>query len=254
MDDQMEKSGKKKKHKRNGNQLDIRTILRQRDPESSFILFIVPVILILWIYFGKQTDFDQLFKGFQDKWNRDFYSAIYEYMTAFIMMFWIPYFIIKIVFKRSVREFGFQWGDSKYGFRFILITMPLVIWIVYVASSKSSIQIEYPLAKSVIGHTIPFLIVEFFYIVYYLSWEFLFRGFMLFGLRKQYGVLTAILIQTIPSVLIHIEKPLGESFGAILAGLIFGYLAVRTNSFVYPLILHATIGISIDLCVIMRLV
>jgi uncharacterized protein len=76
---------------------------------------------------------------------------------------------------------------------------------------------------------------------------------MLFGLEKRYGPLTAILFQMIPSAIVHIGKPAGESFGAILAGIIFGYLAIRTRSILYPLILHATVGISIDIFVTLRL-
>jgi membrane protease YdiL (CAAX protease family) len=230
-----------------------KTIFQQRDPESSLILFVVPILLTIWVYFGKQADFDQLFKGFQSRWNQDFYSTVYEYLTAFLLMFWVPYFIIKIGFKNKLKNFGFQLGDARYGFRFIFITLPFLIWIIYVGSSNAGIQTEYPLAKSTLGMLPLFFTVEMFYLLYYIGWEFLFRGFMLFGLEKQYGAFTAILIQTIPSAIVHIGKPASESFGAILAGLIFGFLAIRTRSILYPLLLHIVIGIGTDVFVMLRL-
>lgn len=232
---------------------DFKTLFRQRDSESSFILFIVPVLLTLWVYFGKQSDFDQLFKGFQGRWNQDFYSTVFEYLTAFLLMFWIPYFFIKIAFRKGLRDFGFQMGDAKYGFRFVLIALPFLLWASYVGSSDSAMQMEYPLAKSTMTHFYLFLVVEIFYLIYYISWEFLFRGFMLFGLEKKFGALTAILIQTIPSAIVHIGKPVSESFGAIFAGLVFGYLAIRTRSILYPLLLHAAVGIGTDVFVTLRL-
>ncbi len=233
--------------------VSFKTLFRQRDPEPSFILFIVPIILTIWVYYGKQADFDQLFKGFHGHGNQDFYSTIYEYLTAFLLMFWVPYFIIKMIFKKNLREFGFQIGNLKYGLRFVLIALPFLVWSAYVGSSGSSIQTEYPLAKSTMGHPPLFLAIELFYIVYYIGWEFFFRGFMLFGLEKKYGAFTAILIQTIPSAIVHIGKPASESFAAILAGLVFGYLAIRTRSIFYSFILHAAVGIGTDVFVMLRL-
>jgi len=232
----------------------LRNIMGERDHESSFILLIVPVLLTFWFYYGKQTDFEQVFSGFQGFWNQDFYSTAYEYLTGFLLMFWVPFFIIKIMFKKPMKAFGIQIGDARYGFRFVAIVVPFIIWVAYHISSYPVIQAEYPLSKSVMHDQWMFLILELFYVLYYVGWEFLFRGFMLFGLEQRYGALTAILFQMIPSAIVHIGKPAGESFGAILAGIIFGYLAIRTRSILYPLLLHGIVGISIDIFVTLRLV
>jgi membrane protease YdiL (CAAX protease family) len=92
-----------------------------------------------------------------------------------------------------------------------------------------------------------------FYLVYYLGWEFLFRGFMLFGLEGRCGAVLAILVQMIPSAIVHIGKPASESFAAIAAGLVFGYVAFRTRSILYPLLLHAIVGIGTDVFVTLHL-
>lgn len=243
----------KQKRGKENNAINFKSLFKQRDPESSFILLIVPVILTIWVYYGKQADFGQVFKGFHSRWNQDFYSAVYEYLTAFLLMFWVPFFIIRMFFKKRIRDFGFQKGDARYGWRFIALVLPVFIWAAYVGSSGSGIQSEYPLAKSSMGHIYLFLIVEVFYLIYYMSWEFLFRGFMLFGLEKRFGASTAILIQMIPSAIIHVGKPASESFGAIFAGLAFGYLAIKTRSIIYPIILHAIVGIGTDIFVTLRL-
>ena len=247
------KPDKQKKASTYGSKVDFKTLIKERDPESSFILLLVPIILTFWVYYGKQADFDQLFRGFQERWNQDFFSAIYEYLTAFLLMFWVPFFIVKMVFRKKLGEFGFRLGDKTYGFRFVIIALPFLLWAAYVGSSSSAMQAEYPLAKSAMSHLSLFFVVEVFYLMYYLGWEFFFRGFMLFGLEKRYGAATAILIQTIPSAIVHIGKPVSESFGAIIAGLVFGYVALRTRSIFYPLLLHAIIGIGTDVFVTMRL-
>jgi len=220
--------------------------------KSHFILLVVPIILMLWVYYGKQTAFDELFGQVGGCWGQDVCSAIYEYSAAFLLMFAIPLLIVKVAFKGSLRGFGFRMGDARWGFRFVASALPVSLLAAYVGSLNPAVREEYPLAKSMIGDVSTFLIVEVFYLVYYLGWEFLFRGFMLFGLEK-YGALAAILMQVIPSTIVHIGKPASESFAAIVAGLVFGYIAVRTRSILYPLILHAVVGIGTDVFVALRL-
>jgi len=69
------------------------------------------------------------------------------------------------------------------------------------------------------------------------SWEFLFRGYMLFGLEKSIGR-SAIFVQTIPFVLLHFGKPFLETLACIPGGFIFGYIAYRTRSFLPSFIIH----------------
>jgi membrane protease YdiL (CAAX protease family) len=73
--------------------------------------------------------------------------------------------------------------------------------------------------------------------LYMFAWEFLFRGYMLFGLEKSIGK-SAIFVQTIPFVLLHIGKPFLETLFCIPGGFILGYVAYRTRSFLPCFIIH----------------
>jgi membrane protease YdiL (CAAX protease family) len=240
--------------KRDGMEENVRdrSLFRQWHPKSGLILLVVPVVLLLWVYCGKRPCFDQIFGQVQAGWNQDLGGAIYEYLAAFLLMFVVPVAIVKAVFKSSLREFGFRVGDVGWGFRFVIILLPVFLLVAYIGSLDPAVREEYPLAGSAMGCPSLFLVVEVFYLIYYLGWEFLFRGFMLFGLEERYGALAAILVQMIPSAIVHIGKPASESFAAIVAGLVFGYLAIRTHSILYPLILHAAVGIGTDVFVTLR--
>lgn len=229
-------------------------LFRQWDYKSALILLVVPIVLMLWVYCGKQVHFDRLFGHIRGRWGQDFYSAIYEYLMAFLLMFVVPFLVVKLAFRQDLRKFGFQLGDVGYGLRVFVIALPILLLVAYVGSLDPAIQAEYPLAKSAIRHVPLFLFVELFYLVYYLGWEFLFRGFMLFGLEERHGAVLAILVQMIPSAIVHIGKPASESFAAIAAGLVLGYVAFRTRSILYPLLLHATVGIGTDVFVALRLI
>jgi len=73
--------------------------------------------------------------------------------------------------------------------------------------------------------------------LYMFAWEFLFRGYMLFGLERSIGK-SAIFVQTIPFVLLHLGKPFLETLVCIPGGFILGYIAYRTRSFLPCFIIH----------------
>jgi membrane protease YdiL (CAAX protease family) len=231
----------------------VKALFERWDYRSALVLLTAPVVLTVWVYYGKQVCFERLFGGFQGRWGQDFYSTLYEYLAAFLLMFGVPFFVVKVVFRRSLHEFGFRVGDARCGFRLVAVALPFLLLAIYVGSLDPAMQTEYPLAKSAMQHLPLFLVVETAYLLYYLGWEFLFRGFMLFGLEERHGALLAILVQMIPSAIVHIGKPASESFAAIVAGLVFGYVAVRTHSIFYPLMLHAVAGIGMDVFMTLRL-
>jgi len=80
---------------------------------------------------------------------------------------------------------------------------------------------------------IPLLIIHF-------GWEFLFRGFLLFSLVAVMGP-TAIIAQAVPFALAHLGKPEIETITTIVGGSLFGWVAWRTRSFVYPYLIHLAI-------------
>jgi membrane protease YdiL (CAAX protease family) len=84
-----------------------------------------------------------------------------------------------------------------------------------------------------------------------ISWEFIWRGFMLFGLKEKFGYYS-VMIQMIPFVILHNGKPAAETFGAIAGGIALGVLALRTNSILYCAITHMGIMFTIDLISTLR--
>lgn len=73
--------------------------------------------------------------------------------------------------------------------------------------------------------------------LYMFAWEFLLRGYMLFGLERSIGR-NAIFVQAIPFVLLHLGKPFLETLACIPGGLILGYIAYKTRSFLPCFIIH----------------
>jgi membrane protease YdiL (CAAX protease family) len=155
--------------------------------------------------------------------------------------------------KTSIRDLGGGLGDRRFGSIFVAITLPLIILpLAYVSSNVPEVIMEYPLAKVLFSWPQMVVWYELAYVlIYYTAWEFYFRGFLLFGLESVFGGVSAILIQTISSTLVHIGKSEGELMGSIVAGVVLGALALRTRSFWYGFIIHACLGVFVDLFVLM---
>ena len=225
--------------------------LREGDGKVKFLLLSVPVILLIYIYHGMSGAFGNYFYRLSNHYYFDVYRYAYQFLATFMLLFLLPLIIVKLVFKHKLKDYGLAFGDKKYGLRFIVITIPLIVTpIILLASFMPQVRAEYPLTKMVQNNASVFLLYEIIYIVfYYVGYEFFFRGYMLFGLKERFGSTYAILFQVIPSCLLHFNKPEAEFAGSIILGIVLGYLALRTRSILYPFIIHSYIGISTDLFV-----
>lgn len=225
--------------------------LKEGDWKVKILLLSVPVISLVYIYHGMDEAFARYFSHLSNLYYFDIYRYVYQFLAALVLFFLFPLIIIKLIFKEKLKNYGLTLGDKRYGLRFIIITIPLIVTpIIILGSHMPQVRAEYPLSKLVQDNASVFLLYEFSYVLlYYVGWEFFFRGYMLFGLREKFGDTYAILLQVIPSALLHFNKPESEFLGSIVLGIVLGYLALRTRSILYPLIIHSCIGVFTDLFV-----
>ncbi len=225
--------------------------LKEGDWKTKILLLSVPLIILVYVYHGMDEAFARYFSHLSHLYYFDIYRYVYQFLATLVLFFLFPIIIIKLVFKEKLKDYGFSSGDKKYGLRFVIITIPLIVTpIIILGAHMTQVRMEYPLSKLVQGGASVFLLYQASYVLlYYVGWEFFFRGYMLFGLREKFGDIYAILLQVIPSSLLHFNKPEPEFLGSIILGLVLGYLALRTRSILYPLIIHAYIGVSTDLFV-----
>jgi CAAX protease family protein len=153
----------------------------------------------------------------------------WETLDRFLLFFVLPMAIILLVFRENPRDYGFQLGDWRAGIVLtvgsILIMAPILY---YLGSSNASMKDYY-------NWQLQFLPWDLF--VQLFAWEFLFRGWLLFGYARKFGP-EAIWIQAVPFALAHLGKPEVETLSTIFGGFVFGWIAYRTRSFLYPFIIH----------------
>lgn len=153
----------------------------------------------------------------------------WETLDRFILFFLIPMVVILIVFRDSPRDYGFQLGDWRAGLILTAGSILLIAPILYfLAKSDASMREYYDWQVQYLPWQ---LLVEMF------AWEYLFRGWLLFGYARKFGP-EAIWLQAVPFALAHLGKPEIETLSTIFGGFVFGWIAYRTRSFLYPFIIH----------------
>lgn len=215
--------------------------------KPTIILLAAALLPTIQIYFGSIQFAQKMIPGVSS-----FGSASFMFATMFVLMGLIPLAIIIFIFKEPLKDYGFTIGDWRNGLPLTMILIALMTLLLYPSSNMPDFQRVYPFDKEAGNSMIAFLRFEGLRgLLFYTTWEFFFRGFMLFGLRKHVGDWLAICIQTIPSCLWHIGLPAGEIFASIAAGFLFGIIALRTQSILWVFALHYAIGVMLDLLVIM---
>lgn len=220
--------------------------IKNLDFRVSYIFISVSVIIFLSIAFASPNFFYEHFG--RNRLN----SRIFWFLTDGILMFLLPVLSVKLIFKKKLSDFGFSFGDIKFGLITSLLFYVIMLPVIWIVSATPEFAATYPQGGSILKSDISlFILYEFCILIYMLGWEFLWRGYMLFGLKEKFGFYT-IFIQMIPFFILHKGKPELELFGSIFAGLILGIQALRSGSFVYCWILHWLIMLTIDSISVIR--
>jgi membrane protease YdiL (CAAX protease family) len=151
--------------------------------------------------------------------------------TGLIYYLLIPLAVGWVLFRDKPWDYGIRAGHWKSSVIATLVSLAVMAPILYAVSQMPDFRSYYH------REAIDWPELLFYKALYYFAWEFLFRGYMLFGLEKSIGK-SAIFVQVIPFVLRHLGKPLLETLFCIPGGAVFGYVAYRTRSVLPCFVIH----------------
>ncbi len=169
-----------------------------------------------------------------------------DILSSFVFYFLIPLGIIVLVFREDPRRFGLRLGDWRQGVLWtvlgILLMAVVIVGLAQLEEFRSYyrlVSFQQPLSREVLEFALR-------QAIYMFSWEFLFRGFMLFGLKDRLGPL-AIWIQAIPFAIMHLGKPELETLSTIFGGAAFGYIDLKSKSVLPSVLIHWAIYVMMVL-------
>lgn len=219
------------------------------DRKMNKTLLYATLVLFLYCYFGSSSFFETAYEGMN---NLSYWKIIYHHCMNFLLFFCCGLIFIKLVHKQPLSDFGLSFNMTTEIVLVILMGIPVSVLSGIAGALDEQVYGTYPLidlhryesCRLVFGYYVS-------YFLYYVGWEFFFRGFLLNACKRKMGTLGAILFTTMISALIHTSiastgKPMIETLSAIPAGIMFGYIAYRSKSIYPTLIIHTMIGFSTD--------
>jgi membrane protease YdiL (CAAX protease family) len=188
--------------------------------------------------------------------GRDLKAVLLYFIFFFALLLAIPCLITVLAASEpaaALSFLGLTLGRTRLGLLILTAGIPVAIVAGFIGSRDPEMQRLYPFSKTACTNLATFMLYEASYLIlYYLAWEFAFRGLLFFPFIPAIGLLPALAVQTIASTLYHLGHPDSEVFAAFGAGFAFGLIAYATHSILYTTVLHAAAGISTDTFLYLR--
>jgi len=151
------------------------------------------------------------------------------YLDRAILYLIVPLLVTLLVFRQNPAQYGLRLGDWRAGLLLtllaVLIFTPLLLWVARQPEMQAYYRFRFG-PRLLLDVTLDLI-----------GWEFLFRGWLLFGYARRFGP-EAIWLQAVPFALAHLSKPEIETLSTIFGGFAFGWVAWRTRSYLYPFFIH----------------
>ena len=209
------------------------------------VLATVAIVLTVQEYIGDRTTFERW-------WPPEIDDDYWELKSFLWWSGWriagyvvLPSFVL-VAMGHRIRDYnlspkGFIRHLPTYAILFAGV-LPLVV----LASRTQAFRDTYPFYRMANRSQLDLWAWELLYAAQFLALEFFFRGFILQGLRRALGA-NAIFVMIVPYCMIHYGKPMAETFGAIIAGLVLGTIALRTKSIWGGVLIHIGVAITMDM-------
>lgn len=170
--------------------------------------------------------------------------------TAFLLTFIAfgigPALAARPILGRRPLSLGLGAGNYQLALKLLALGIPVALLAAYIGTGSPAVTAVYPLGGRLGPDPAAFAVHAGAYLLYYLGFEYLFRGFLLLGLEQSVGAVEANLMQAALATAFHFGKPGMEMAAAFPASLLFGWLTLRTRSIWCALALHWTVGVSLD--------
>jgi membrane protease YdiL (CAAX protease family) len=220
--------------------------------KTVLVLFIVTILYTIYRYQGSAYFFISLLDT-PLRGNRELALPVYyQWVMAFFLLGVIPMLTVRFGFKERLSKYGFSLKRPLFTLLITLLGIAIITPLVYIGARSPELSSLYPLAKSAGDSPGNFLKSALFYLLYYVGYEFCFRGFLFMGIKDDIGEWQALGVSLIATVLLHVNKPQSETVMAIIAGIAFPIIVSRLGSLLPVILIHAYAGISLDYWVIIQ--
>ena len=230
----------------------LRSAVHSLDPQTSFVLVFAAVMVVLQFTLGDRSLFyTHLSWTLPEVW-RGLGSWGWWFGMQGLLGFMLPAAALGLFFSNDLDEMGLGLGNWRLATVVAALYLPLVALGTWVLSDGAAFQEQYPHFDPAARNWEIFLIYEALFLFYWVGWEYLWRGFVLFGTAPTLG-LYAIFVQALPFAALHVSKPWPEALLSIVGGVFLGALVWRCRSFWIAVPIHAAQMMLLDFWCTLRI-
>ncbi|MFA8343283.1 MAG: CPBP family intramembrane glutamic endopeptidase [Rhodothermaceae bacterium] len=231
---------------------NFKNLVVKTDKNILIILISIPLITTISWYYTSRTFFKVNIYPYivETVTNLELTEILYWLVSDSVTCLVFPCLIL-LLLREKISGYGMNFSNWKTGWKYVLTALVFIIPVLWIISSFGAFINYYPTVSESRDNLSVFLVYQLGLIIYLFAWEFLWRGYLLFGLEKKFGFYS-IFIQLIPFVLLHNGKPLLETVSAIAGGILLGYIALRTRSFIYGFLIHLMLISGIEIISLLR--
>ncbi len=171
--------------------------------------------------------------------------GIVPFLMTFALLGVVPLLLTRPILGSSPARLGLGAGRWRTSLLFAVIGVPLAVLVAYGSRGSEALAAVYPLGSPSLAPS-SFLPHVVGYLLYYIGFEYFFRGFMLLGLEDRLGPKAANALQAGIVTLAHLGKPPIELLAAYPASLLFGWMTLRTRAIWAAVAVHWAVGVALD--------
>lgn len=162
----------------------------------------------------------------------------------------LPFALLYRFARQPLRDYGLDFRNAKTQVKWAIYAYLLALPAVIVFSQREEFQQFYGSSEpDGLSFLFKILVIHG---VSMFAWEFLLRGFLLFGLAIHFGWWAVILQEVIIFPAAHVGKPLPEIMFSAIAGIIFSVAAYRSKSFLPAFVAHWGLAATLDAIVFVQ--
>lgn len=206
---------------------------------------------LVWYLINFLIIFFQLYVSFEIPYINNFYMIIFKFIGHSFFISFLLYYTT-IVYELSFQDLGVNFTNfihnTKLGIKLSTIFLFSII-LVHLIDKKIEITpiIEIKNSKDFELSIIYFLLLFLCYLIPAFSKELLYRGFIYYHFKKEYGLILGLIISVLYYTFSYLDIKPTSIILHILMGIITTYLYEKTDSLVTSTIFQATYQASLSL-------
>ncbi len=168
-------------------------------------------------------------------------------ITASISAF--PLIIIMIIKKKLIIDkLGLNFKNFKLSLLITIVGIAIMVPIVIIASRHSDFSKIYPFFGVMKQGGFKFVLYQFYFLLFFIIWEFFFRGFMLFTFTKHIkNINIAVLLHAVIFAFAHFGKPEIETASSFFGAILLGFIILRVKNIFPAVIIHFVTALTMDI-------